>query len=301
MKKVLLTGASGMVGSRFVELYSRKYDFIAPKYPNFDLTKKETIKKIIEEEKPDVVVNFAAYTDVSEAEKQRGDKNASCWKINVEGTKNLTSLIDSKKIHLIHISTDYVFPGSEEKPGPYSEEDIPETDPNNLTWYGFTKAEAERVVKSSFKDECTIFRIIYPVRATFEQKMDYLRKPLSLFDQGKLFPMFTDQQVTITFIDEACLALGKIIEGKIYGTFHACTPDTSTPFDLVNYLIEKARGVKNAVKSITLEEFIKKTGSSKTRYSKYGGLKVKSTEDKLGIKYSSWKEVIDKLVQQGIS
>ena len=82
--------------------------------------------------------------------------------------------------------------------------------------------------------ERTILRLVYPVRAKYSPKLDYLRKPLSLFDQGKLYPLFSDQQVTITFIDEACLALGKIIDGKLFGIFHASTPDLSTPFKLVS-------------------------------------------------------------------
>jgi len=296
MSKVFLTGGSGLVGSFFVENYSGKYKIVAPEYPKIDLTKKETFEDIIKEEKPDVILHFAAYTDVSQAESQKDDKTGTCWQINVEGTKNLVSLAKNVGAHLIHISTDYVFPGSEEDPGPHKESDIPEVNSSKLTWYGFTKAEAERAVNRILSEEKTILRIIYPVRAKYPAKLDYLRKPLALFDQRKLYPLFNDQQVTITFIDEACLALEKIIDGKIYGVFHASTPDLSTPYDLVSYLIEKARGVKGAVKSASLDEFLKNSGSSPVRYQKFGGLKVEETQKSLGIKFSPWRKVIDSLV-----
>ena len=55
--------------------------------------------------------------------------------------------------------------------GPYKETDIPETDTDKLTWYGFTKAEAERVIG----DKGTIVRIIYPVRQKYNLKLDYLK------------------------------------------------------------------------------------------------------------------------------
>lgn len=291
MKKVFVTGGSGLVGSFFIENYSEKYQIIAPEYPIIDLTKKETFENIIKKENPDVVLHFAAYTDVTQAENQRDDKNGSCWQINVEGTKNLALLAKEINAHFIHISTDYVFSG----PGPYKEIDIPETNSSKLTWYGFTKAEAERVVNKIFGNNLTIVRLIYPVRAKYPVKLDYLRKPLSLFDQGKLYPLFNDQQVTITFIDEACLALEKIIDGKIYGNFHASTPDLSTPYELVSYLIKKARGVKNVVKSASLDEFLKGPGISPMRYQKFGGLKVEETQKALGIKFSPWKKVIDQL------
>lgn len=296
MKKVFVTGGSGLVGSFFVENYSQKYNIIAPNYPEIDLTKKETFEYIIKKEKPDIIVHFAAYTDVSQAESQRDDRDSSCWQVNVEGTRNLVSLAKELGCHFIHISTDYVFPGSEENTGPHSESDLPETDSSKVTWYGFTKAEAERVVNNILGKERTILRLVYPVRAKYPSKLDYIRKPLSLFDQGKLYPLFTDQQVSITYIDEACMTVNKIIEGKYYGIFHASTPDTTTPYELINYVVEKTRGVKNAVKSASLDEFLKSSGSSPVRYQKFGGLKVEKTQKVLGIKFSPWHQVIDKLV-----
>lgn len=295
MKRVFVTGASGLVGSRFVELYSSKYEIIAPNYPEFDLTDSGKVEDTIRNSGPDVIINFAAYTNVSEAENQRDDENGDCWKINIKGVKNLLGTAISIR-HFIHISTDMVFPGSSENPGPYTESNAPEADSKKLTWYGFTKAEAERIVTKTLGKNQTILRLIYPVRAKHEAKLDYLRKPLSLFDQGKLYPLFNDQQVTITFIDEACLVLEKIIEGKVFGTFHASTPDTSTPYELVNYLIEKARGVKGAVKAASLDEFLKSSGSSPVRYPKYGGLRVEETEGVLGLKFSPWRKVIETLV-----
>lgn len=299
--RVLVTGSNGLVGSRFIELAKKDFDFITPSYPDFDLTRKETIENVFNKNNFDAVIHLAAFTDVSQAESQRDDENSNCWKINVEGTKNLISFIDPDKIHFIHISTDYVFPGSKEKPGPYPEDFEISSNSNEITWYGFTKAEAERKVNKVLNDKKTILRIIYPVRASFKKKQDYLRKPLSLFDQGKLYPMFTDQKVSITFIDELSLVLKKIIDEKIFGTFHCSSSDTASPFELTSYLIEKARGVKNAVKPSTLDEFIEKTGSSPIRYPKYGGLKVEKTQDLLGIRFSSWKEIVDKLIKQGIS
>lgn len=296
MKKILVTGGSGLVGSRFIELYSKKYKIFAPHFPQFDLTKKETLKKAIAEFGPEAIVHFAAYTDVSAAESQRGDKNGACWQVNVEGTKNLVFLVDPKKTHFIHISTDYVFPGSKERPGPNKENDAPETDSAKITWYGFTKAEGERLVNQKLADKRTILRIVYPVRAKYPEKLDYLRKPLALFDQGKLYPLFNNQQVSVTFIDEACLALARIIDGRIYGVFHAAVSDLATPYDLVSYLIEKARGVKNAVKASSIDEFLKSTGNSPVRYAKYGGLRVEETQKTLGIKFSPWRQVVEILV-----
>jgi dTDP-4-dehydrorhamnose reductase len=297
---ILVTGSTGLVGSRFTEIYPRRTYLHLPTEVELDITDPSQIKEIFSKHNFGVVVNFAAFTDVGAAEEQRDDRNGSCWKINVEGVNNLVSAINPHKTHFIHISTDYVFPDSEEDRGPYTEDHKSASDSSKATWYGYTKAEGERIVLDSFGDKATVLRLIYPVRAKFEEKPDYLRKPLALFDEGKLYPMFTDQQVSICFIDEACEALEKIIVNNHYGIFHASSRDTTTPHEIVSYLIEKARGVKGAVKPITLDEFLKSTGSSPVRYPRFGGLKVEKTEKKLGIKFSTTRQIVDKLIAQGL-
>ena len=296
MKKILVTGASGLVGSRFIELFKGRYDFVTPEYPQFDLTNKEGVLKIVRSVNPDVIVNFAAYTNVSEAENQKGDESSPCWKINVEGVKNILDALP-QKTHFIQISTDNVFPGSEKDPGPYGENHPIEYGAEELCWYGYTKNLAEKEVVKKFGKDATILRLIYPSRAKFDLKSDYLRKPLSLFDEGKLYPMFNDQQVSISFVDSIAEALDKIIEGGKRGIFHASSEDTGTPFEIITYLLEKARAVKNAVKPSSLAEFVK-TVDNPVRYPKFGGLKVEKTEKELGIKFGNWKNIVDEFVGQ---
>ena len=296
---VLVTGATGLVGSRFVELYQKKYNLHLPPKGSLDITNKNQIITLLKKYQFSTIINFAAYTDVGKAEEQRGDKNGICYKVNAEAPGLLASAINPHNTKLIHISTDMVFSGSGEDKGPYSEYHEPEKDSDKVTWYGFTKAEGERAVISILGEKATILRLIYPVRAKFEGKLDYLRKPLKLYDDGKLYPMFVDQLVSICFIDEACKTLEIIISGNHTGVFHASSRNTSTPYELVSYLIEKARGKKNAVQKSALSEFLKKVDNP-VRYPKYGGLKVNGSEKVLGMKFSSCKEIVDKLVEQGV-
>ncbi len=295
MAKILVTGASGLVGSRFVELHPNPTELLIPGHQELDMTNRQSVTEYFAKNQPNVIVNFAAYTNVGEGEKQRGDKTGDCWKLNVEGVQNLLDCM-TPSTFFVQISTDMVFPGSVDNPGPYGEDDRAETDSNKLTWYGFCKAEAERIATGH-----TILRLIYPVRAKFDKKLDYLRKPLQSFDQRKLWPLFTDQQVSFCFIDETCAVLEKIIDGKVKGIYHASSSDTTNPYELISYLLDKARGFKGELKTQSLDEFLKNPANSPVRYPKFGGLKVAETEKKLGIKFSTWKEIIDKLVAQGIA
>lgn len=269
--KVLVIGVGGMVGSRFVELSD--FDLLTPNHSELDITNLESIKKYFDTHQFDAVINFAAYTNVSEAQKQRDDKNGDCWKINVEGVRNLLQVL-LPKTSFVQISTDMAFSGDS---GPYAENQAAEVDGSKLTWYGFTKAEAERLID----DRGTIVRIIYPVRAKFDKKLDYLRKPLNLYDQGKLYPLFVDQQINITYIDELCGALQKIINKKLGGTFHVASCDLTTPHELISYYISQSRHIDFSAQAGNVDP---------QRYPKFGGLKTTRMQ------FSSWREIVQKLL-----
>lgn len=172
--KILILGSSGLVGSRFVELYPEKEELLAPTHSELYLTDLAKVKEFISRSRPDTIINFAAYTNVSEAEDQRDNKKGDCWQINVEGVRNLVVAINPTKTRLVQISTDHVFSGMADDPGPYPESQTPETNSAKLTWYGFTKAEAERLIRQMIGQNAVILRIIYPVRALFPKNSTIL-------------------------------------------------------------------------------------------------------------------------------
>lgn len=291
--KVLVTGSSGLVGSRFIEL-AKNYQLFTPDLPDFDLTDKRSVKNAIEEFNPEWIVNFAAFTDVNASEAQWGDETGPAWKVNVEGVKNLCSAFPSQKI--IQISTDMVFPGGIENPGPYAENDNTPNSKDSLTWYGWTKNRAEKVILSH---SGTILRIIYPVRAHFDLKTDYIRGSLKKFTAGTIYPLFDDQQVCVAFVDEVAETLQKIIDTESSGIFH-CSSDTTTPYELITYTVDKLGGDATTIKKISVHEFLT-TQTNKNRYPVYGGLKTVLTEEKLDIHFSTWQTVVEKLIDQGLS
>lgn len=295
--QVIVFGGSGLVGSRFCELSSFGIKAQTPSHADVDLRDKDSVHSYLKNTHADFIINFAAYTNVSEAEKQRDDKNGDCWKLNVGAVENILEAKNPNS-HLIQISTDMVFSGSASDPGPYDESHHPEADSNKVVWYGYSKGIAEGQIKQ-FGGDYTILRVIYPVRAKFAKKLDYLRKPLKLFDEGKLYPMFNDQQISNSFIDEVSETLDKIIAQKATGIFHVSYPRTTTPYDLVSYLLEKARGARGAVQPSSLSEFLKSTDNS-VRYPQFGGLLAKTTQQVLGLKYDNWQAMVDELVLQGL-
>lgn len=299
---VLVTGSDGLVGSRFIEISKCKNSFFTPKQVEFDITDKSAIKNIISSNNLAAFVNFAAYTEVSKAEEERGDKSGLCWQVNVEGVRNLAEAVKpyKDKIHFIQISTDMVFPGSEKDPGPYGEDHPIENNLENLNWYGYTKAQGERVVREILGDKASIIRITNPVRANFKDKLDYIRKPLKLFDEGKLYPLFSDQQISITLIDELCEMLDIMIQKNIRGTFHASSSDTTTPYELISEVVRRTRGKTDIISPIIMGDFFDKFKLPEYRYPRFGGLSVLYTQKRLNYSFGSWLEIVTKLESQGL-
>lgn len=291
--KYLIIGASGLMGTTFMKLVPES---IGVDEKTVDITNKNSVQKYFEEnnDKFDTVINFAAFTNVDAAEEQRGDENGLVWKLNVMGPENLNEACEKNNKFLIQISTDFVFEGTKENPGPYKEDaELPDFS-DKLGWYGWTKNQGETKIN---KNKFAVVRTAYPFRVSpFEMKKDYAHGILSLFDEGKLYPLFDDQVLTPVLIEDLVRALEKISEDKNGGIYHVVTSDTTTPFDFGTYLIEKARGVKNAVQRGKMEEFLKAPG--RTPRPLIGGLDTKETQNKLGMMFKTWKESIDWFVEE---
>ena len=159
--KLLVTGASGLLGTRVCELAMQEnYEVISvhsQHSPQFgtplrlDLVDRTATGEAFEKTKPDVVVHAAALSDVDKCERER----ELAWKINVEGTSTIARLCHKYDCFLVYVSTDYVFDGDR---GSYRE-----TDPTNpINHYGVTKLRGEDRVKQSDTVHCiTRTSVIY--------------------------------------------------------------------------------------------------------------------------------------------
>ena len=109
-QKVLGTGLSGLVGSRIVDLLSSKYSFEnLDLTTGVDITNEDQVLRFAEKSSAKTIIHMAAFTDVTTAWQQNGDKNGACYKVNVIGTENIAQAAQKTGKHLIHLSTAFVF------------------------------------------------------------------------------------------------------------------------------------------------------------------------------------------------
>ena len=292
--KILITGATGLVGSRFLELLPEKFEALCPDEKELDITNKELVEKYFEANKPNTVVHFAAFTDPKKAELERNDKNGIAWKVNVEGTRNLADAASKYNTFFVHVSTDLIFPSTKTKEEFYDEDSLLPDKPDGLSWYGYTKLESEKVVRSILKS-FAIVRIAYPYRAKYEQKQDFARLFINMYDTDTMYPLFTDNTICATFIDDACYGIYKIIDDSVNGVFHFTSADPTSHYEFACYVLKNSgRDISNIQKTL-MSEFVK---TAKVPRAVYSTLKNEKTQKTLDIKLKTWKEGADTFLEQ---
>jgi dTDP-4-dehydrorhamnose reductase len=218
--KLLITGASGLYGSKLAQLalaknfevYSSDIQSLSV-YGNFvkmDIAEKEQVQEVFKSMKPNVVVHAATLTDVDKCELNK----ELAWKVNVEGTKNIVEAAKNAGAFLIYISTDYVFSGEK---GQYKETDKP--DPVN--YYGLTKLKAEEIVQT--QDEYFIARpsVIYGSTPA-AGKVNFALWLIEALRKGERVKIVTDQWNTPTLNTNLAEMTLEVIERRLTGTYHLC-------------------------------------------------------------------------------
>lgn len=223
---LILTGATGLVGSRFVELYSDQFEIHnLDLATGVDITQANQVESFIASHPSTALIHLAAYTDTARAEAESGNQEGICYLVNVVGTKNIASSCKKHNIFMIHVSTDFVFDGT--KTEPYLE-----SDPRSpLGWYGKTKAMAEEMVEQSGV-QFAIARLSYPYRSKFRQKPDIIQKIIEGLKNNNLTPRFSDTTITPTFVDDIARGFASLIEIQSPGYYHLVGDTSLSPYQL---------------------------------------------------------------------
>jgi dTDP-4-dehydrorhamnose reductase len=223
-KKILLTGANGLLGQKTAEVFARETDHellltdLAERaeeprrfsYIPLDITNKEKVKSAVKDYKPDIIINAAAYTNVDGCETER----ELSWRVNVDAVKNLIIASRYNASKIIQISTDYIFDGVK---GGYDED----ATPNPFSFYGKSKLASENALFASGVSSAVIRTMIVYGNGK------NVRKNFALWLVDKLgnnepVRIVDDQFGMPTMVDDLGLALIRIVDRERTGVYNVC-------------------------------------------------------------------------------
>ena len=216
MKKILLTGCSGQLGHALQEVYGNEAEFIltdmagiidsVPGGIALDISDAAQVHDLITKERPDVVINCAAITNVDGCESNYD----LAYRVNALGPRNLAASTDEIGAKLIHISTDYVFPGTD--PNPLKEWETP----NPISAYGHSKLAGEEFV-SRFSTRWFILRTAW----LYGEGKNFVRTMLKLSESHESVTVVNDQFGSPTSAIELARVIQRLEPTTCYGLYHA--------------------------------------------------------------------------------
>lgn len=242
MLRIAISGSTGLIGTRIIELLQNEFVFVPLLQSEVDITDKESTVKAIDSMDFDLFLHMAAYTNVDGAEK---DKEIA-YNINVKGTRHVFGAVMNKNKRFIYISTDFVFDGTSP---PYFED----SRPNPISYYAETKFEGEQIVK----DRAMIIRFSYPYRAKYDLKKDFVKSIISLLQEKKELKMVTDSLITPTFIDDIAFGLKYLFNHFSNEVFHLVGADSLSPYDAGKLIAKMFDLDESLIKSTTFAEYFK--------------------------------------------
>jgi len=217
--KILVTGASGLLGTKLCEIAINKkhevysaYNKHKPLYGKpiqFDVSDRNAVEKAFRKIKPEAVVHAAALTNVDKCEMEK----ELAWKINVEGTRNIAKLCKKYGSFLVYISTDYVFNGER---GMYKETD----EPAPINYYGITKLKGEENVRNLTNEHCIARASVIYGSIPATGKINFALWLLNKLKNKEKVKIVTDQWNSPTLNTNLANLLIEIMERKITGTYH---------------------------------------------------------------------------------
>lgn len=236
MRKIFITGGSGLLGKALVKIFDEKYYTYYPPREVMDLQDKEKICNFFELSKPDLVIHAASLTDVDYCELHQGEAH----QVNVEGTRNIIEACKKANVKLVYISTDFIFDGQK---GNYGEDDI--TRPIN--YYGKTKFMAEVLVKNSglphLIARVSILYGRYPNKKFVHFVIDKLKK-------GEEVHVAKDHYGSPTLVDDIASALHHLCLKEKTGVYHVAGSERLSRYEMALKIADAFTFDKNLIKPI---------------------------------------------------
>jgi len=279
--KILLFGKNGQVGWELNRTLLCLGELFALDYPEVDFEKPKDVVKILDEIKPDLIVNAAAYTNVDKAE----EEPEKAQLVNAITPGEVANWCKKHDAVLIHYSTDYVFDGK--KGVPYTEED----EPNPINQYGKTKLEGERAIQESGAIHLILRTAwVYSMRGN-----NFVTKVLEWAKNSNEIRVVDDQisnptwaralaEITADLIAMGIRDIRPFFKDK-GGLYHCAGSGYCSRFEWVKIILEYS-GIKN----VNVLPVKSKDYNTSARRPYFSALDIEKLKNSIGLAFADWKD-----------
>ena len=279
---ILITGCNGQLGNemQLLEQVHAEHRYFNTDVAELDITDSAAIERFVTENAIDGIVNCAAYTAVDKAE----ENQEFCRVLNADAPGYLAAAIEKRCGWMIHVSTDYVFDGTNHKP-------YVETDPvcPNST-YGRTKLAGEQAVMTSCSQSMVI-RTAW-LYSTFGN--NFVKTMIRLGKEKQELGVIFDQIGTPTYARDLAVAIfAAISKGVVPGIYHFSNEGVISWYDFTK-AIHRIAGISTChVRPLHTEEY--PTPAARPHYSVLDKTKIKQT---FGIEIPYWEESLKECIEK---
>jgi len=280
----MIFGAGGRLGAALAREYAARCDVRALGRKEADLTNPEAVADLVREEKPDVVINCAAMTNVDECETERDKARV----VNAEAPGAMARACEQIGAKMIHISTDYVFSG--EKTEPYAEDD--KADP--VSWYGETKLAGEESVLAAGAGHAVV-----RVSWVFGPDRDsFVDKALQTALRGESVKAVADKWSSPAYTLDIADALRSLVRpDSPGGIYHACNAGICTWRDWAAQAVLVAEDAGLIPEGIKVEPLrLSDIQAMVARRPVHSAMTCQRIEKLIGKPMRSWQEAVKEYV-----
>lgn len=238
--KVLVTGSGGQLGQELGELLPRRgHEVVALARSELDVADSRAVEGALEEHAPDLVINAAAYTNVDGCETETD----LAYRVNALGPRNLAQHCERRACDLLHVSTNYVFDGTSERP--YETFDPP--DP--ISAYGRSKLAGEEYVK-----HLTNRWFVVRSAGVYGRGHNFVRTMLRVAAERDVLKVKGDEFITPTYARDLAAGIAAVIDSGEYGLYHLTNAGSCSWYEFAREIFRLA-GVEVEVVPIPGSEY----------------------------------------------
>ena len=282
--RTLLTGSKGQLARCFRDRLPENWELIATDSTSLDITDTEAVRNMVQNFQPDAIVNAAAFTAVDKAEAHVG----TAFAVNATAVHNLASAARACQARFIHISTDYVFDGTNKTP--YKEQDY--TNPQSV--YGRTKVSGELLALAANPDSV----IIRTSWLFSEYGNNFVKTMIRLAGERDNLSIVHDQTGSPTYAGALAQAIIALLQQPVAprGIYHYGGNKSVTWYEFAQAIFQAAQQQAPNFRVPQLNAITTDQYPLPAPRPAYSIMDCQKIENECGIKASDWQKALNEII-----